>query len=729
MVAITWVVPVLIFFTTIIGWQYFVGERTVQARTCEVQFMSDPLFTFLLTIGYYWIPLVVMCVLYGGIYKVALNLQRKSDAKQRKLQSTMELAADHQQHAASAATTKSTFSNSSDSDRSKISYFRKQRQKKKGGGGGGGGGGVLKDGETDTTCGTDHPPVRLRVMGHLQTPPVVLTTLLYDTCGTDHPPVRLRVMGHLQTPPVVLTTLLYDTCDDTTRSSISPGPFTHPHLPPPGRSPLHHHHLSTTPTSLTSRHTLGTGDLTRQNSLEAASSTLTDRGDPKDEDRSSSPAFASDEEGSSSGATPGAKSPKSPPVFPPHSSSSPRSGKSSLNPKVGIAGIVNTAMLTTPESFQRSLLLESHAIPSIIMDKPPPAAPRPPYSQVCPGVVVAAAEGSSSGTPMLPSGESIKSSHGGPNYSRLGARPGLSGEEERETDIGVDEEEEEEEGEGEERGEEGMEGEEGVPSAEEEEGCGAVTVEQVSSGCPYIDERSFQALTSREDTATLLLASSGDEDKPRPTNSKDSPLWKRRNSLPLPPLASEAFDIILDDDFTDLGVTEITMTTTMTSSKLNGGEDVPGEDTDHPTDGEGSSVPLNQNRKKQGGSTRKFTDSRRNRKTDGRLHSFVKSVRSRNSRRRNRRDRKSKSENRARKALRTITIILGAFVLCWTPYHIMLFVIAMCEGYTCINLGFYNLTYWLCYLNSPINPFCYAFANAQFKRTFLRILRFDWHRT
>lgn len=32
---------------------------------------------------------------------------------------------------------------------------------------------------------------------------------------------------------------------------------------------------------------------------------------------------------------------------------------------------------------------------------------------------------------------------------------------------------------------------------------------------------------------------------------------------------------------------------------------------------------------------------------------------------------KSKSENRARKAFRTISFILGAFVICWTPYHIL----------------------------------------------------------
>nr|ANO39034.1 GCR062 [Schmidtea mediterranea] len=90
----------------------------------------------------------------------------------------------------------------------------------------------------------------------------------------------------------------------------------------------------------------------------------------------------------------------------------------------------------------------------------------------------------------------------------------------------------------------------------------------------------------------------------------------------------------------------------------------------------------------------------------------------------------SRSENRARKAFRTISLILGAFLACWTPYHVLVMIKGFCYNRSeiCVNDHLYNISYWLCYMNSPINPFCYALANIQFKRTFIRLMKGDLHR-
>ena len=50
MIAVTWLVPAGVFFTTIIGWQYFVGRRTVLGEQCYVQYMENALFNCILQV-------------------------------------------------------------------------------------------------------------------------------------------------------------------------------------------------------------------------------------------------------------------------------------------------------------------------------------------------------------------------------------------------------------------------------------------------------------------------------------------------------------------------------------------------------------------------------------------------------------------------------------------------------------------------------------------------------
>jgi hypothetical protein len=58
---------------------------------------------------------------------------------------------------------------------------------------------------------------------------------------------------------------------------------------------------------------------------------------------------------------------------------------------------------------------------------------------------------------------------------------------------------------------------------------------------------------------------------------------------------------------------------------------------------------------------------------------------------------KSKAENRARKAFRAISFILGAFVACWTPYQILALVEGLCAKAPCTNEHLYMFSYFLCY--------------------------------
>ncbi|XP_048730239.2 muscarinic acetylcholine receptor M1-like [Ostrea edulis] len=495
MISLTWIFPTLIFFTSIVGWQYFVGERTVQPDQCEVQFMSDPLFTFLLTIGYYWTTLVVMIGLYGAIYYVALTLQRKAEAKHKKMTTAMELSKNK---------------------------------------------GASKSIRITSTTGS-------------------------NTLGTENNNGRSM------------------RADESTSFTKAP-----------------------------------------------------------EEDRSSSPVFESDEENNSSQGACGLSTThfKNPDVdddeqtcFVNSAVQTDTTYRPSLKGMLGmsfnhVSKIAFTITGTSGSETETDGNEDINATKALIEEAPPS------YDEVIPET-----------------------------YEKVS----------KQTDKLLE--------------------------------------NDLLQGCKYIEEDSLKNLTSNEN---LKIYPDGSISFDATTDERCSPVWKRREGryLPIPNTEGSSNTI-----------------STNAEGDPNHANTEEGKSTKNPSNGTSALHSLDINHEMEGNSDNDANKEKPSLMSP--LHNLVQTMRERRKRsKRTRQKVNSRSENRARKALRTITFILGAYILCWTPYHIMVLIIGVCDdGWNCVNMKLYQFTYWLCYLNSPINPFCYALANQQFKKTFLRILKLDCHKT
>ncbi|CAJ0942140.1 unnamed protein product, partial [Mesorhabditis belari] len=88
---------------------------------------------------------------------------------------------------------------------------------------------------------------------------------------------------------------------------------------------------------------------------------------------------------------------------------------------------------------------------------------------------------------------------------------------------------------------------------------------------------------------------------------------------------------------------------------------------------------------------------------------------------RKKRPKESAETKRERKAWRTLGIITGSFVACWTPFFLVSLYRPICQCHVPALVE--SLTLWLGYLNSALNPIIYTVFSQDFRAAFKRILK------
>ncbi|XP_062408510.1 histamine H3 receptor [Sardina pilchardus] len=76
---------------------------------------------------------------------------------------------------------------------------------------------------------------------------------------------------------------------------------------------------------------------------------------------------------------------------------------------------------------------------------------------------------------------------------------------------------------------------------------------------------------------------------------------------------------------------------------------------------------------------------------------------------------------RDKKVAKSLAVIVCVFAVCWAPYTLLMIIRAACRG-RCIPDHWYEVSFWLLWLNSAINPFLYPVCHSSFRRAFAKIL-------
>ncbi|XP_061216510.1 histamine H3 receptor-like isoform X2 [Neopsephotus bourkii] len=70
---------------------------------------------------------------------------------------------------------------------------------------------------------------------------------------------------------------------------------------------------------------------------------------------------------------------------------------------------------------------------------------------------------------------------------------------------------------------------------------------------------------------------------------------------------------------------------------------------------------------------------------------------------------------------KSLAIIVCVFAICWAPYTLLMIIRGACQR-ECIHKSLYEITFWLLWLNSSLNPFLYPLCHMRFRMAFMKIL-------